>query len=180
MAITTDGEAIAMDVTKAILSRRSIRKYADEPISDEAVEALLRAAMHAPSGVNEQPWHFVVIKDRKILDAIPRISRTAQMVKYAPLAIAVCADKNLEKFPGLWALDCSAATENILLAATARGLGAVWTAVYPFEDRIKGIKKLLNLPGEVIPLCVIPVGRPAETPAPVDRFNPSRIHYDTW
>ncbi|MGZ4880022.1 MAG: nitroreductase family protein [Halobacteriota archaeon] len=179
-AIPTGKEAIAMDVTKAILSRRSIRKYADEPISDEDVEALLRAAMHAPSGVNEQPWHFVVIKDRKILDAIPRISRTAQMVKHAPLAIAVCADKNLEKFPGLWALDCSAATENILLAATARGLGAVWTAVYPFEDRIKGIKKLLNLPGEVIPLCVIPVGRPAETLAPVDRFNPSCIHYETW
>src|SRR5665647_3373805 len=95
-----------MDVTQAILSRRSIRKYADEPISDEEIEALLRAAMHAPSAVNEQPWHFVVIKDRNILDAIPRISSTAQMVKYAPLAIAVCADKNLEKFPGLWALDC--------------------------------------------------------------------------
>jgi nitroreductase len=169
-----------MDVTKAILSRRSIRKYAEGSISDEDIEALLRAAMHAPSAVNEQPWHFVVIKDRKILDAIPRISSTAQMAKYAALAIAVCADKNLEKLPGLWALDCSAASENILLAATARGFGAVWTAVYPFEERIKGIKKLLNLPGDVIPLCIIPIGRPAETPAPVDRFNPSRIHHDTW
>ena len=169
-----------MDVTKAILSRRSIRKYTEEPVSGDDIEALLTAAMHAPSAVNEQPWHFVVIKDRNILEAIPRISRTAPMVKYAPLAIAVCADKNLEKFPGLWALDCSAATENILLAATARGLGAVWTAVYPFEDRIKGIKKLLNLPGDVIPLCIIPVGCPAETPEPVDRFNPSCIHHDTW
>jgi Nitroreductase len=102
------------------------------------------------------------------------------MVKYAPLAIAVCADRNLEKFPGLWVLDCSAATENILLAATARGLGAVWTAVYPFDDRVNGIKKLLKMPDDVVPLCIIPVGRPAETPAPVNRFNPSRIHHDTW
>jgi len=136
--------------------------------------------MHAPSAVNEQPWHFVIIQDRKTLEAISRLSPTAPMVKYAPLAIAVCADRNLEKFPGLWVLDCSAATENILLAATARGLGAVWTAVYPFDDRVNGIKKLLKMPDDVVPLCIIPVGRPAETPAPVNRFNPSRIHHDTW
>jgi nitroreductase len=169
-----------MDVTKAILSRRSIRKYTEEPVSGDDIEALLTAAMHAPSAVNEQPWHFVIIQDRKTLEAISRLSPTAPMVKYAPLAIAVCADRNLEKFPGLWALDCSAATENILLAATARGLGAVWTAVYPFDDRVNGIKKLLKMPDDVVPLCIIPVGRPAETPAPVNRFNPSRIHHDTW
>jgi nitroreductase len=169
-----------MDVTKAILSRRSIRKYTEEPVSGDDIEALLTAAMHAPSAVNEQPWHFVIIQDRKTLEAISRLSPTAPMVKYAPLAIAVCADRNLEKFPGLWVLDCSAATENILLAATARGLGAVWTAVYPFDDRVNGIKKLLKMPDDVVPLCIIPVGRPAETPAPVNRFNPSRIHHDTW
>ena len=169
-----------MDVTKAILSRRSIRKYTEEPVSDDDIEALLSAAMHAPSAVNEQPWHFVTIKDRKILEAISRVSPTAPMVKYACVAIAVCADKNREKFPGLWVLDCSAAAENILLEATGRRLGAVWTAVYPFEDRIKGIRELLNLPANVIPLCIIPVGRPAETPAPADRFNPSCIHHDTW
>ena len=169
-----------MDVTKAIQSRRSIRKYTEEPVSGDDIEALLTAAMHAPSAVNEQPWHFVIIQDRKTLEAISRLSPTAPMVKYAPLAIAVCADRNLEKFPGLWVLDCSAATENILLAATARGLGAVWTAVYPFDDRVNGIKKLLKMPDDVVPLCIIPVGRPAETPAPVNRFNPSRIHHDTW
>jgi len=169
-----------MDVTKAIQSRRSIRKYTEEPVSGDDIEALLTAAMHAPSAENEQPWHFVIIQDRKTLEAISRLSPTAPMAKHAPLAIAVCADKSLEKFPGLWVLDCSAATENILLAATARGLGAVWTAVYPFEDRMNGVKKLLKLPDEVIPLCVIPVGHPAETPAPVDRFNPSCIHHDTW
>jgi Nitroreductase len=169
-----------MDVTKAIQSRRSIRKYTEEPVSGDDIEALLTAAMHAPSAENEQPWHFVIIQDRKTLEAISRLSPTAPMVKYAPLAIAVCADRNLEKFPGLWVLDCSAATENILLAATARGLGAVWTAVYPFDDRVNGIKKLLKMPDDVVPLCIIPVGRPAETPAPVNRFNPSRIHHDTW
>jgi len=169
-----------MDVTKAIQSRRSIRKYTEEPVSGDDIEALLTAAMHAPSAENEQLWHFVIIQDRKTLEAISRLSPTAPMAKHAPLAIAVCADKSLEKFPGLWVLDCSAATENILLAATARELGAVWTAVYPFEDRMNGVKKLLKLPDEVIPLCVIPVGHPAETPAPVDRFNPSCIHHDTW
>jgi len=171
---------MTMDVTKAIVSRRSIRKYTTEPVSDGDVEALLNAAMHAPSAVNEQPWHFVVVKDRETLAAIPQISPTAPMVKDAPVAIAVCADKNLEKFPGLWVQDCSAATENMLLAATARGLGAAWAAVYPFEDRVEGIKNLLNLPVNVIPLCVVPVGHPAETPAPVDRFNPSCIHYEVW
>ena len=169
-----------MDVTKAILSRRSIRKYTDEPISDDDVKALLTAAMHAPSAVNEQPWHFVIIKDRRILEQVSRLSPTAPMVRYAAIAIAVCADTNREKFPGLWALDCSAATENILLEATGRKLGAVWTAVYPFDERVKGIKELLNLPTNVIPLCIIPIGHPAETPAPVDRFNLSCIHHDTW
>lgn len=171
---------MTMDVTKAIVSRRSIRKYTTEPVSDEDIEALLNAAMHTPSAVNRQPWHFVVVKDRETLAAIPQISPTAPMVKDAPVAIAVCADKDLEKFPGLWVQDCSAATENMLLAATARGLGAAWTVVYPFEDRVEGIKNLLNLPVNVIPLCVVPVGHPAETPAPVDRFNPSCIHYEVW
>lgn len=171
---------MTMDITEAMVSRRSIRKYTTEPVSDEDIEALLDAAMHAPSAVNEQPWHFVVVKDREALTAIPQISPTAPMVKYAPVAIVVCADKDLEKFHGLWVQDCSAATENMLLAATARGLGAAWTAVYPFEDRVEGIKNLLNLPVNVIPLCVVPVGHPAETPVPVDRFNPSRIHYEVW
>jgi len=171
---------MTMDITKAIASRRSIRKYTPESVSDEDIEALLNAAMHAPSAVNEQPWHFVVVKDQETLAAIPQISPTAPMVKDAPVAIAVCADKDLEKFPGLWVQDCSAATENLLLAATARGLGATWTAVYPFEDRVEGIKNLLNLPVNVIPLCIVPVGHPAETPVPVDRFNPSCIHYETW
>jgi nitroreductase len=169
-----------MELTKAILSRRSIRKYTDQPVSDEDIDALLIAAMHAPSAVNEQPWHFVIIKDRETLGAISKMSPTAPMVKYAPVAIAVCADKNREKFPGLCVLDCSAAAENILLAATGRRLAAVWTAVYPFEERVKGIKELLNLPGNVIPLCIIPVGHAAETPAPVDRYNASCIHHDTW
>ncbi len=169
-----------MDVTKAILSRRSIRKYTDEPVSDGDIEALLNAAMHAPSAVNERPWHFIVIKDRKTLEAISHISHTAPMVKYARVAIVVCADTTLEKFPGLWVLDCSAATENILLAATARHLGAVWAAMYPFDERVEGIKTLLKLPVHIIPLCVVPVGHPAEVPAPVDRFDRACIHQEVW
>jgi len=115
---------------------------------------------------------------QETLAAIAQISPTAPMVKDAPMAIVVCADNDLEKFPASWVLDCAAATENMLLAATARELGAAWTAVYPFGDRVEGIKNLLNLPVNVIPLCVVPVGHPDETPVPVDRFNPSRIHYE--
>lgn len=169
-----------MDVTKAILSRRSIRKYTDKLVADSDLEALLMAAMHAPSAVNEQPWHFVVIKDRNTLSEVSQLIRTAPMAKYAAVAIAVCGDKSLENFPGLWVLDCSAAAENILLEAAGRRLGAVWTAVYPFEERVNAIKHLLELPANIIPLCIIAVGHPAETLAPVDRFNPSRIHYDNW
>ena len=139
-----------MDAAKAILSRRSIRKYDTAPVSDEDIKALLNAAMHAPSAVNERPWHFVVIKERTTLEAVSKISPTAPMAKYAPVAIAVCGDTTLEKFPGLWALDCAAATENILLAATARRLGAVWTAVHPFDTRVKGIQQLLKLPSMTI------------------------------
>ena len=171
---------MTMGITEAIASRRSIRKYTEELVSDNDIEALLNAAMNAPSAVNEPLWHFVVVKDQETLAAIPQISPTAPMVKDAPMAIVVCADKDLEKFPGLWVLDFAAATGNMLLAATARGLGAAWTAVYPFVDRVKGIKSLLNLPENVIPLCVVPVGHPDETPVPVDRFSPSRIHYEVW
>lgn len=169
-----------MDVIEAILSRRSIRKYDNEPVSDEDVEVLLNAAMYAPSAVDERPRHFVVIKDRKTLEEISQVSPTARMVKHAPVAIVVCGDTTLEKFPGMWPLDCAAATENILLAATARRLGAVWTAVYPFDKRVESIQELVKLPAHVIPLCVIPVGHPAELPAPVDRFDRSCIHQEAW
>lgn len=169
-----------MDVVEAIETRRSIRTYTKDPVSDDELEPLLRAAMCAPSAANAQPWHFIVIRDRKILDEIPQIVSTAQMVRNAPSAIAVCADTTLEKYHGFWVQDCSAATQNLLLAATARGLGAVWIGVHPLEDRVRGVRHLLKLPENVVPLCLISLGHPAEQPRRDERYKGSRIHRDTW
>ena len=131
---------------KEILERRSIRKYTGKPVSDELIEKLLRAAMAAPSAGNQQPWEFVVIKDRNTMDAVTEIHPYSLMLKEAAFAIVVCADLEKEKHQGYWPQDCAAATENILIEAQYLGLGAVWLGVYPREDRVEGVKKLLNLP----------------------------------
>jgi nitroreductase len=165
---------------EAILSRRSIRKYTKEPVSDEIVKELLKAAMAAPSAVNQQPWHFIVIKDRQILDEIPKIQPYSRMLRDVSVAVVVCCDLNLEKAKGFWVLDCSAATQNILIAAQAKGLGTVWLGFYPREDRVKGLQKLLGVPEHVIPFSVIPIGYPAEQKPPANRYTESRIHYDRW
>lgn len=165
---------------EAILSRRSIRKFTKEPVSDEIVKELLKAAMSAPSAVNQQPWHFIVIKDRQILDEIPKIQPYSRMLRDAPVAVVVCGDLNLEKAKGFWVLDCSAATQNILIAAQAKGLGTVWLGFYPREDRVKGLQELLGIPEHVIPFSVIPIGYPAEQKPPANRYDELRIHYDRW
>ena len=165
---------------ETILSRRSIRKYTKESVSDEIVKELLTAAMSAPSALNEQPWHFIVIRNRQILDEIPKIQPYSKMLRDAPVAVVVCGDLNLEKAKGFWILDCSAATQNILIAAQAKGLGTVWLGFYPRDDRIKGLQELLDIPEHIIPFSVIPIGYPAEQKPPANRYNESRIHYDRW
>jgi nitroreductase len=169
-----------MDTLDAIFTRRSIRKYTDRPVPEELVAGLLKAAMAAPSAGNEQAWQFIVIRDRALLDAIPKFHPYSAMLKHASVAILVCGDLTLEKYKGFWVQDCSAATQNLLLAAAAQGLGAVWTGVYPLEDRVSGMRKLLNLPEHVIPLSLVPVGFPAELPAKADRFKGERVHKDRW
>lgn len=169
-----------METIDAIMSRRSVRKYKADKISDELIEKILAAGMQAPSAMNEQPWHFIVIKDRKILSEIPKFSPYAAMAKDAPLAILVCGDTKLEKIKGFWFQDCSACIQNILLAAHAMGIGAVWTAAYPLQDRVEGYKKLLDLPESVIPLALIPMGYPDERPSPQSRFKKERVHINKW
>lgn len=136
--------------------------------------------MSAPSAGNEQPWQFVVITDRRTLDAIPRIHPYAEMAAEAAVAVLVCGDKRLEKHKGFWVQDCSAAVQNILIAARALGLGAVWCGIYPREGRVAGFRKLLSLPPEVIPLALVPVGWPAEVKPPAERFDERRIRYNRW
>ena len=163
----------------AILSRRSIRKFTAREVSTDAVEYLLRAAMSAPSAGNQQPWHFVIIRDRVTLDRIPTIHQYAAMMKEAPVAILVCGDLELEKNEGFWMQDCSAATENILIAAESRGLGAVWVGIYP-RNNVDAFQQLFNLPGSVIPLSIVAVGWPGEKKSPSDRYEKSRIHHEKW
>jgi len=169
-----------MDAIEAIMTRRSIRAFTRQPVTEETVETLLRAAMAAPSAGNQQPWHFVVIRDREILARIPDINPHATMAAEASVAILICADENLEKFKGYWMLDCSAAMQNLLLAAHALGLGAVWTGIYPVLERVEGFRKLFGLPQSVSPLGLAPIGYPAEDKPAVDRYAVSRIHLDSW
>ena len=169
-----------MDTLEAIHTRRSIRQYKPGVVSDETLREVLAAAMSAPSAGNEQPWHFVVVTDRTALRKIPVIHPYAAMAAHAPAAVLVCGDVGLEVYHGFWVQDCSAATQNILLAAHALGLGAVWCGVHPVPDRVEAFRSLFALPERVIPFALIPLGVPAEAPRPADRFMPDRIHRDNW
>jgi nitroreductase len=169
-----------MEVMDAILKRRSIRQFKNTPVIHEKVEILLRAAMNAPSAKNYQSWHFVIIEDENTLNKIPSVHPFAEMMNQAPLAILVCGDKSIEPSAEYNALNCAAATQNILLAAFNLGLGSVWLGVYPKEERIKGIKELLKLPDNVLPISLIAIGYANEEKPMVERFRPDRIHYNVW
>ena len=168
---------------ETIMTRTSIRSYTDRAVAADTIELLLRAGMAAPTAVNAQPWHFVVVNDRAKLDELGGTSRRGDMLRQAPLAIVVCG--NLEKAmqgpaQAFWVQDCSAATENILLAAHALGLGAVWTGCYPMEERMADVSRVLNLPETIVPLCVIVMGYPAENPEPKDKWKPENVSYNTF
>jgi len=169
------------DVLKFIQRRRSIRQYQKgAEVSEGQVETLLRAAMSAPSAGNQQPWHFIVVRDRAKLEAIMQIHPYAGMLKTASLAVVVCGDLSNESFNRYWAQDCAAATQNLLLAAANSGLGTCWCGVHPRPEREEGFRKLFALPGNIAPFAVIAVGVPAEQKAPADYYDPARIHSETW
>jgi nitroreductase len=165
---------------KEIFERRSIRKYTGKDVSDESIKELLKAAMAAPSAGNQQPWDFIVVKDRMVLNEIPKFHQYAQMLKEAPVAIVVCGVLEREKHKGYWTQDCAAAIENILIEAQFLGLGAVWLGVYPREDRVAGLKKLLDIPESVIPIAVISIGHPAESKDASQRYDEKKIHLNKW
>ncbi|MEI7989690.1 MAG: nitroreductase family protein [Chloroflexota bacterium] len=169
-----------MDVIEAILTRHSIRQYKSRPVSEVLLVDIIKAAMAAPSAGNQQPWHFVIIDDRKILETITKYHPHAQMLLQAPAAIAVCGDLRLEKHHGYWVQDCSAAAQNLMLAAHAKGLGSVWIGIYPQEERVGRTRDLLRLPKEVIPLAIISLGYPNEVKSEEDRFDQERIHRNRW
>ena len=169
-----------MEALEAILSRRSVRKYTARRVPEPALKRLLQAAMNAPSAGNEQPWQFVIVTDRNILDEIPKFHPHSAMLKEASVAVLVCGDLQLETHKGYWVQDCSAATENLLLAAHAMGLGAVWLGIYPREERVAGLRKLLGIPDGIVPFSLVPVGYPAEQKTLADRYNAERVHKNAW
>ena len=180
----------ALDV---IMTRASIRNFTGDPVSQEQLETILRAGMAAPSAINIQPWRFVVLTDKERIAELFGGGFRAQMFTGAGAVIVVCGQTSFMRKPWgqpdapeelsdniFWFEDCSAAAQNILLAAHALGLGAVWTAGYPAMDRVAPLAQALGLPSDVLPLCVIPIGVPAENPDPKDKWNPENIHWDKW
>lgn len=168
-------------IEQAILNRRSIRRYTPEPVAPELVERLLQAAMAAPSASNRRPWEFVVVDDPALLDGIQQ--RLLLGRYHPPLAIVVCG--NLQRAyppPGrdFWIEDCSAAAENILLAATGLGLGSVWIGVYPIKHFERGVSAVLHLPKHVVPLGALYIGHPAETKPPRTQYDPARVHHNGY
>jgi nitroreductase len=161
-----------------ILARRSIRQYTAESISEADIKTLLEAAMAAPSASNRKPWRFVVVTERGTLDALAEAHPHGDMLFQATLCISVCGDlTEMERF---WVQDCSAATENLLLAVTALGLGAVWLGVYPKEDRIAAVRRILGLPETITPLNLISIGHPAEEKEPRTQYDETRVHRERW
>jgi nitroreductase len=169
-----------MDTIKAIMTRRSIRRFEDRTVEQKTIETLLKAAMQAPSARNSQPWHFIVITERKILSAIPEFHRYASMLEQAPAAILICGDTRIEESVEYINTNCSAATQNLLLAAHELGLGAVWLGIYPKKQRVEGTRRLLEIPPEVVPIALVALGHAAEDKQPEDRYRSGRVHRNRW
>ena len=169
-----------MDCLDAIHTRRSVRQFTAEPVTDEQLEVLLRAAMAAPSAGNQQSWRFVVVRDAETRLRLAEATPYGAPMGRASLGIVVLADTTAETFPGNWPTDCAAATENLLLAAHAIGLGAVWLGVYPGDEREAAVGEIVGAVVGVRPFSMIAIG-PAEAPGPVvDRFEPEHVRQERW
>lgn len=166
-----------------ILNRKSVRNFTGEPVTKACLLVLLKAAMAAPSARNRQPWAFVAVTERGTLDALADGLPYTKMLYKAGACIVVCGDSTIDLQPGatdLWYQDAAAATQNILLAAEAMGLGAVWSALYPYPERENHARKILKLPVNITPFSVVPIGHPTGEDQPKDKFRPDRIHWEKW
>ncbi len=169
-----------MDVFSAIKGRRSIRFYTDQPVSDDEINKILEAAMYAPSAHNKRPWHFVVIRNKEELARISKVQKYHRPIGRADCCIVVCGDKSVQTNHDLLLNDCSAATQNILLAAHGLGLGAVWCGVTTGADVAHYLQERLPLTSDIIPIALVALGHPAEERKTDDRFEASKIHYEEW
>jgi nitroreductase len=173
---------IMNETLKTIYQRKSVRNFTDKEVTKEQLETIIKAAMAAPTAINAQPWQFLVVTDKELKAKYAEGNFQADMVKKCSALVVICGDKTLgnERSWTYWDQDCSAATENLLLAVESIGLGAVWTGVYPGEDRMKTVKERFELPDNVVPLCVVLVGYPDGTDKPKDKWKPERIHWNKY
>jgi nitroreductase len=169
-----------MSTLEDIFSRRSIRKYKPQAVEQDKLTLLIKAAMYAPSARNTRPWHFIVVNERSQLDSLSEIHPYARMLKTATLAILVCGDTTLESSLEYLIQNCSAATQNILLAATSIGLGSVWLGIQPREARIRAMIDYFKLPPNILPITLIAIGYPDEEKSEIKRFDSNRIKYNGW
>ncbi len=165
-----------------LFARRSIRRYTDRPVSDAQVRDLLEAAMAAPSAVARDPWHFIVVREQRTRERIAEALPNGKMLVQAPVGIVVCGDLKRAHGEELSYLlqDCSAAIENLLLAASMLGLGACWLGVHPRPERIQHLRALFALPDSILPVAGIAVGWPAENPPARTRYREEAVHYEAW
>ena len=170
-----------MELFEGLISRRSIRKYTGEKIEEKDIVEMVRAGMYAPSANNRRPWQFIIVDDRAILDKIMKFHPYAIMLGNASHAIVVCGDEKLQNAHGYYLLDCSAAVQNILLAAHSMGYGSVWLGIEPREERKKAVREIFGLPEHIQPLAIISVGVPVTIPLTIpDRFEPEKIRKNHW
>jgi len=170
-----------MELFEGLLSRRSIRKFTGEKIDEEKIKLIIKAGMYAPSANNTRPWHFIIVDDQVLMEKIMIFHPYSLMLSKASHAIIVCGDEKLQNGPGYYILDCSAATQNILLAAHALSFGAVWLGIEPRDDRKKAIKEIFGLPDYIHPVSIIAVGMPVKIPEKIpSRFEPKKIRKNRW
>lgn len=167
------------ETLQTIFNRKSVRHFTAQPVSESDIDLIVRAGMAAPSACNAQPWQFIVVDDRQLLDKLAETLPYAKMQREAPIGLVVCADLQKTLPPphaDLWSQDCAAATQNILLAVESLGLGAVWTCVHGLDNNIRIIKETLDLPESIVPFSFIPIGHPSTETKPKNKYNPERIH----
>lgn len=169
-----------METIEALLTRRSIRKYKNQPVEKDKIEIILKSAMYAPSAMNLQGWHYVVIDDKVMMEETIKSIPHAELLRQTPAAILVCGDAGVEKNESWMIQNCSAAIQNILLAAHGLGIGTCWIAIHGMDEIVKNVAEQFKLPENVIPISLITLGYPDESVSAEDRFRKGKIHYNKW
>jgi nitroreductase len=169
-----------MKLEEAIYGRRSIRSYTNKPVTDEQIKQILSAGMNAPSGMNSQPWRFIVIKDKQTREKIAEMHTYGKMVTQAPVVILVCGDEDSHKIPGMWTMDCSACVQNMWLTVHDLGLGGVWCGIYPNKDMMNAFAKEFKLPKNIKPFSLLVFGHPDEKKEKNHRYNDEFVHHEKW